>query len=215
MQNSVHYEKFLNALLEGDRNLCSEITRKELNNNESILELYEHLLKISLYEIGELWEYNKISVATEHLASAIIEALLNEIYPSIQSNKSTQKSVVLTCVEDEFHRVGLRMVGDVFELYGWNTIFLGANTPTNELIKLLHKKTPDILAISISLFFHIPLLEDMIQKIRSEFPDLLIFLGGQAFKHGGEEVISKYKNVMYFADLYSLNEILKIVYQHA
>lgn len=55
----------------------------------------------------------------------------------------------------------------------------------------------------------------MIQKIREEFPDLLIFLGGQAFKHGGEEVISKYKNVVYFPDLYSLNEILKTVYKYA
>ena len=68
MQDNVHYEKFLNALLEGDRNLCSEITRNELNKNESILGLYEHLLKTSLYKIGELWEHNKISVATEHLA---------------------------------------------------------------------------------------------------------------------------------------------------
>lgn len=209
IQYNSNYDNFLSALLAGDRNLCSKIIHNELNNNVPVIELYEHLLKPSLYKIGELWEYNKISVATEHLASAIIEAILNEIYSVIKSNRNIQKSVVLTCVEDELHQVGIRMAGDIFELYGWNTFFLGANTPINELIKFLKEKNPDIVALSISLYFHIPVLEIMIQKIRSEFPDLLIFTGGQAFRHGGKEIVSKYKNVIYFPDLFSLGRILK------
>jgi hypothetical protein len=32
--------------------------------------LYEDLVMRSLYDVGELWEHGKISVATEHLATA-------------------------------------------------------------------------------------------------------------------------------------------------
>lgn len=213
MRETIHhhtnYDTFLEALLQGDRSRCSEIIRSELTNNISFIELYEQLLKTSLYKVGELWEYNQISVATEHLASAIIEAILNEIYPSIQPNQSTQKSVVLTCVENELHQVGIRMAGDVFELYGWNTFFLGANTPVNELMEFLKERKPDTVAISISLYFHFPKLETMIQKIRAEFPDIWIFTGGQAFRHGGTDIIAKYKNVIYFPDLFTLSTILK------
>lgn len=209
IQLQANHDTFLHALLKGDRNLCSEIIRTELKNDTPFIELYERLLKTSLYKVGELWEYNQISVATEHLASAIIEAILNEIYPTIQPSQFTQKSVVLTCVEDELHQVGIRMAGDIFELHGWNTLFLGANTPVNELMEFLKEKNPDIVAISISLYFHFPMLETMIQKIRNEFPDTWIFTGGQAFKHGGADIISKYKNVIYFPDLFTLSNMLK------
>lgn len=209
LSHQTNYDTFLKALLEGDRNRCSEIIRSELKNDTSFIELYERLLKTALYTVGDLWESNKISVATEHLASAIIEALLNEIYPSIQPGQFVEKSVVLTCVEDELHQVGIRMASDVFELHGWNTLFLGASTPVNELIDFLKERKPDILAVSISLYFHFPKFEIMIQKIRDEFPDILIFTGGQAFKHGGENILSKYKNVIYFPDLFTLSTILK------
>lgn len=211
MQTNVNYDQFLNALLEGDRSVCANIIRGQLNKGVPVIEIYESLLKTALYQVGELWEHNKISVATEHLASAIIEAILNEIYPSIRANRNVQKSVALTCVEGELHEVGIRMVSDVFEMHAWNTLFLGSNTPASELARFLKEKNPDVLAISISLYFHIPALEAMIRKISAEFPNLLIFTGGQAFRHGGEAVLSKYKNVIYTPDLFTLNEILGIM----
>lgn len=53
--------------------------------------LYENIIKKSLYEVGELWESNKITVATEHLASAIVEAILNELYFTIVGGKKNIK----------------------------------------------------------------------------------------------------------------------------
>lgn len=107
-------EPFLNALLKGDRTYCSAIIQKELKHNKTFLELYENTLKSSLYKVGELWENNKISVATEHLASAIVEAILNEIYPSLNTQPAQTKSVVLTCAENELHQIGIK----------WQVMFL-------------------------------------------------------------------------------------------
>lgn len=206
---NINYTAFLDSLLKGDRAYCSRVIRNELKNNPPIFELYEQLIRKSLYEIGELWENNKISTATEHLASAIIEAILNEIYPEVTSTDKNGKTVVLTCVENEMHQIGIKMVNDVFEINGWRTYFLGINTPIGSLIRFTKENQPTLLAISVSLYFHLPDLEKMIQQITNEFPELKIFVGGQAFRHGGIEVISSYKNVVFLPDLNSLDNYLK------
>jgi methanogenic corrinoid protein MtbC1 len=205
----VTHKEFLNALLSGNRSKCSELANNYLNNGVSIEMLYETIIKKALYEVGELWEYNKISVATEHLASAIVEGILNELYFKIISSDKINKTVIVSCVENEFHQIGIKMISDVFEMNGWNSYFLGANTPTNELISFSKTIKPDIFAISLSIYFHLPILEKMIPIIRKEFPELPMLVGGQAFRHGGQDILLKYENVIYKPDLSSTESFIK------
>lgn len=210
MIDSHIHKDFFNALLVGDRMACSEIASNFIDEKKfSINELYEVVIKNAMYDIGEMWEFGKISVATEHLASAIVEAVLNEQYLRVISNSKLKKTVIVACIENEFHQIGIKMVADIFEMNGWNAHFLGANTPTTELIEFAKTIKPDILAISLSIYFHIPDFEKMIQAIRTEFPELFIIAGGQAFRHGGTEVLDRYKNVIYFQDLYNLDLFIK------
>lgn len=197
------HEKFLKSLLLGDRASCSEYAHQYVEHTHSIPELYENVIKTSLYDIGKLWEYNQISVATEHLASAIVEAILNEFYNEIVSAEKHEKTVILSCIEEEQHQIGIKMINDVFERHGWNSYFLGANTPTKELIDYTKLIKPDLIAVSMSIYFHLPNLERTIMKIRKEFPHLTILVGGQAFEHGGKEVLEQYDDVYYKPDLRS------------
>lgn len=202
-------DDFLKALLSGNRREGSEIIRQFVENKYSIPELYESVIKNSLYQVGELWEFNKITVADEHVATAVTESLLNELYQQIISGKRTGKKVVVACAENETHQVGIKMVADIFEMNGWDAYFLGANVPTGELIKYIHQVQPQVVALSVSIYFHIPVLEKMITEIRKEFPELKILVGGQAFKHGGEEIFKKYQDVLYLPDLHSIELFIK------
>jgi len=202
-------KEFLKALLTGKHSTCSEHAHAYLKEQISIKELYENIITKAMYDVGELWEFNKISVATEHLASAIVEAILNQLYFKIISNEKKRKTVIASCIENEFHQIGIKMVSDVFEMNGWNAYFLGSNTPTSELISFMKNNNPDLLAISLSLYFNLPELEKMIQKVSNEFPDLTILVGGQAFQHGGKDTITKYKNVVFMPDLTSTEIFIK------
>lgn len=195
------HNEFLNALILGNHSVCSELVHTYLTSQISIKELYEKIIKKSLYDIGDLWEYNKISVATEHMASAIVESILNQLYFELISKEKKNKTVVATCVENEFHQIGIKMISDIFEMNGWNALFLGANTPISELISFIKIKDPDLLAISLSLYFNLPGLEKTIEKVRKEFPELPILVGGQAFQRGGQDILSKYENVVFRSDL--------------
>lgn len=198
---------FLKNLLSGNRSACSEITREYLDINPSIEDLYEDLFRVSLYMVGTLWETNKISVATEHMATAITEGLLNELYEQIISQKRYPKSVVLACVENEKHQVGIKMVGDIFEKNGWESFFLGAGLPTGELIRFINQSNPTLLAVSLSVYFNLPNLLKMLTALRSAFPDLPIIVGGQAIQ--SIKAVNLPVGCQAFDNLYQLETYIK------
>ena len=65
--------RFIEALVAGQRGGCAAILDHYLKKQTPILEIYEHLFQPALYRIGDLWEANRISVASEHMATAIVE----------------------------------------------------------------------------------------------------------------------------------------------
>ena len=175
----------------------------------SIISFYENFLTKSLYEVGDLWENNKISVATEHLATALVERVLNELYANILTKEKIGKKVIVGCIENEFHQVGIKMIGDIFEMNGWSTHFTGANTPNVDLINFVKEIQPDILAVSLSLIDRLPILEKLLTLLSKEFPDLLVLVGGHAFSLGGQEVLEKHQNVVFQPDLKSVDQFIK------
>jgi len=205
---NIFKNQVIENLISGNKKVCMKITELFLSENYSIKFIYENIFKSALYKIGELWEMNKISVATEHLASAIVETIMSELYQDYIYKNKTKKNVVLGCVQNEYHQIGVKMVSDIFETNGWNTHFLGANVPTKEMITFAQNLKPDILALSVSLYFHLPEFEKMVYSFRKEFPDTQIIVGGQAFRSGSENIIKNYNNVFLLSDLFSLETFI-------
>lgn len=199
----------LNALLNGDRKTSAKLVNDLLESGMSVKNIYENHLKPALVEVGELWEQNKISVASEHVASAIAESLLNEIYTKISPAVKANKTVVISCLENEYHQIGARMVSDIFEMKGWEVMFLGANTPKQDLVNYIKMTKPNMVALSLSIYFHLPTLEETIGLIRNDFQNLPIIIGGQAFLRGGKEVLNKFGNITYLPDLDAIDDFLK------
>jgi len=209
MNNQNSISELLSFLLKGDRQGAANVVNGLLENGEEVQHIYENTIKPAMYRVGEMWERGEISVASEHLASAIVESILGQLYYKIISGTGTgNKKVVISTVENEAHQIGAKMVSDVFELHGWNSHFLGANTPVEELLKYIEMVRPDILSLSMSIDSHLDYLEKTIERIREEFPQLLILIGGQGLNNNGTEVMLKYSGILYFKDLGSLESFL-------
>lgn len=208
---NTYMDNYLEHLLSGNRNECSSIAKQYISENPSIKDLYENVFRGALYQVGILWETNKISVAKEHLATAITEGILNELYGNIEVLEKQNKKVVLTCVENELHQVGIKMVADIFEINGWDSYFLGTGIPVTELVKYIKEEKPRVLAISMSIFFNYQHLVRMIDVLKQEFPDLSIILGGQAFLHKKEGDFKKIEDIKYISNLYDLDNYLKTI----
>lgn len=197
---------FTQHLLNGDRQKCSAFAHEYLALGLPVMDLYEHVFKPALYEVGRLWETNKITVASEHLATAITEGILNELFEQIVSEQKKPRRVIVAGVENEHHQVGMKMVADVFEMKGWESFFLGAGVPVAELIRFIRRIKPDLVAISLSVYFNFANLLKTLEELRQEYPDIKIILGGQAFSHLSPEARIKLGNAEIITDLYSLEK---------
>jgi MerR family transcriptional regulator, light-induced transcriptional regulator len=205
------YRSYLGGLLAHDRRQCSASFQQWLEAEAGLRSIYEDLVRRSLYEVGDLWERGRISVATEHLATAVSESLLNLTYPRLFAQPRNGKSAVITCVPNEYHQIGGKMVADVFELNGWRGYFLGANTPVGEVIKLIGEKQPDVVALSVATSFGLADVVNAAAEIRAAFPEVAILAGGQAFRWGGRERVERVPGVRC---LTSLGELETWIEEH-
>ncbi len=203
------YQDYLKALLAGKRFECHELVQNLLGADIEMKVLYTDLFQRSMYEVGELWETNKISVAVEHLATAITESLFSLVYPRIFSAEHIGKKAIISCVANEFHQIGGKMVADIFELNGWDGYFLGANTPAKALLRLIDEKEPDIVGLSLAIYFNMENLLKVIEMIRSNFRNIPLLVGGQAFRWGGTDRLSKYDDVVLVSSLQELEDRMK------
>ncbi len=159
--------------------LAESILAKE-NGQEA---LYLGLIQPVMYEIGRLWEQDKISTAEEHLATSLVGRILSGLYARLPLPPARRGKAVVTCAPNEYHELGGRMLADMLEAAGWDVLFLGANTPAEELLKLLRKNKPRFLAISLTMPFNIDKVAAIIASLRST-PDLghiRVLVGGSAF----------------------------------
>lgn len=195
------YRRYLDGLLTNDHQLCRATFLRWLEATPDLPPIYEGLVRRSLYEVGELWEQGKISVAKEHLATAISESLLNLTYPRLFAQPRVDRAAVVTCVANEYHQIGGKMVADIFELHGWRGYFLGANTPVEDVISLIAEKRPNVVALSAASELNLGRLFGATQEIRAAFPSIPILVGGQAFRWGGREQVETISGVRYLATL--------------
>ncbi len=198
-------EPYLAAVLAGDRLAASRVASDFMQSGGSVIELYQQVIQPALYRVGELWEHNLISVAAEHMATAISEGVMNERYGDIIAGKHIGKTALIASVEKELHQVGAKMVSDVFEMRGWDAIYLGANTPLEDLVQMARARAVDLIGLSLSVYFHLPEMERMIDRIRQELPAIPIVIGGQGLTHVGAGVAQARDNVFYYPDLTKLD----------
>lgn len=203
------YESYLNALITGERSHCMEIVQDLLNKEIQIPDLYLNLFQRSLYQTGELWEQNQLSVSVEHLATAITEQLMAVVESKIFAGGSRSHSAIVACVADEYHQIGARMVADFFEVNGWRGYFLGASSPVQDLLIMIDEKKPDIIALSLSIYFNLSSLLKTLDRITERYPGLPILVGGQAFRWGGQGALAHYPTVIYIPTILELEDILE------
>lgn len=195
MVNEALYRTYQNNLLKGNRGACSVIVSELLENGIDMKTLYIDLFQRSLYEVGKLWEQHKISVAAEHLCTSITENLLNLACPYLFSEAKNGKKAIVLCTPGEYHHIGARMVADYFELNGWDGYFLGRNTPTVDLLEFIKEKKPDIIAISMSVFFSLNSLTKQIRLIRGFEKKYRILIGGQGLSGLDKSFTEQFENV--------------------
>lgn len=206
--DEISYEHYLAALLGGNRIECARIMQALVSAGTGLKALYIDLFQRTQYRVGELWEQQRISVAVEHLATAITERMLSLVQGQVFSGPSRDRTIIIACVADDYHQLGGRMIADLCELLGWRGRFLGANRSLPGLLQLIEECRPDLLGLSLSIYFNLPALLEALAAVTRQYPDLPILVGGQAFRWGAKDALQPYPGVSYIASLDELEQRL-------
>jgi len=176
-------KNYMDALLNVQRDKASKMILKAVEDGTDIKDIYLHVFGPSQHEIGRLWQTNEITVAQEHFCTAATQMIMSQLYPYIFRTNKIGRRLVASCVAGEMHEIGVRMVADIFEMEGWDTYYLGANTPNESIIQTITDLKPDIIAISSSIHYNIPAVMDLIKLIRNtqDISNIKIMVGGRPF----------------------------------
>lgn len=174
--------ELLDRLLDGDVQSAMEVARRGREDAGGVLELYAEVLQPVLYEVGKMWEEGRISVAHEHLASSIVTRILVQEGASVPLPASRKRAVV-TAAASDLHEMGAWMVADALRMKGWRVDFLGANTPVEDVVDLARRSKADLVAISVTMPFHLPAVKELVDKLRVDplAKSTKVVVGGQAF----------------------------------
>jgi methanogenic corrinoid protein MtbC1 len=109
---------------------------------------------------------------------------MSQLYPYLFSGERSGRTLVATCVAGDFHEIGVRMVSDLFELNGWDTHYLGANTSVPSIVKAVCEQEADLLAISATITPHLKSVRELIQQVRADAScsAVKIMVGGYPFR---------------------------------
>lgn len=175
--------EYLEEILAGRRNTSLKLVMDAFNRGYPIPGIYMDVFQESLYEIGRLWETNRITVADEHMGTAITQYVMANLYQHLEIADRQLGRLVMTGVQGELHQVGANMVADVLEADGWDVQFLGTNVPDEEVVKSIGKHGADLFGISSTMIFNIPRVIRLAEAVRKEFGDSVrVMLGGGAFR---------------------------------
>lgn len=195
-------EDFFNSLTKGDLDKSLEIY-ESYSKSGGINLFYENILKPVMYKIGELWGANKISIATEHVASNIAHELVSIIAEKI--SKLGNKCKILVCTPSgEEHSLGCRMIESFLKSKGYRVFNLSPSAPAESILHFISEKKPDIVMISITIEDNIKSGQRLVNKINSSF-EIPIMVGGQAIEN------KNYKFNAEIIEKQSIDKIPKII----
>jgi methanogenic corrinoid protein MtbC1 len=175
--------QYFEALRRGDRQLASRLVLDAVAAGAPVKSIYLHVFQPAQYEIGRLWQTNRITVAQEHYCTAATQLIMSQLYPHLFAEAKSGRTLVASCVAGDLHEIGVRMVADFFEMDGWDTYYLGASLPHTGVIAALDERKADVLAVSATISYHVEAVRELIREVRQRLVGgrVKILVGGYPF----------------------------------
>ena len=141
---------------------------------------FDKILRPVMYRIGDDWATGRISVATEHVASNVAQALVKIIMDQVTGNANKKK--ILICVPlGEEHHLGCDVLETYLSIKGFKIYNMSTSMPTESLLNFINNNKPDVVFLSITLEDNLAAGQRLVKKIRDQFT-IPIFVGGFAMQ---------------------------------
>ncbi len=130
--------------------------------------------------IGELWIAGRITIAHEHLATAVLRAfLLNAARPFAENQRAPR--LLVATPAGQLHELGALLVGAAATQLGWQIVYLGASLPAAEIAGAARQTQARAVALSLVYPEDDAQLPGELKSLREMLPaDVAVVAGGRA-----------------------------------
>ncbi len=104
-----------------------------------------------IQELGNAWDRGELGIRHEHFVSGILEEFLGELRLPFEGS-SVGRPVVLACLPDELHSLGLQLVAVEVAAAGRKNLVLGPQTPIDEIVATAQALDVAAVGLSVSIF---------------------------------------------------------------
>jgi methanogenic corrinoid protein MtbC1 len=152
-----------------------------------LTEFYDKLLKPVMYRIGDLWQQDKLDVATEHASTNTAISLIKVINERIttrtrEPQTSCRYKAVICTPDGELHGLACDIIESLLINKGLKVYNISTSVPAEYVVDYIRDLQPDIIFISISLSENIKPAERLVQQIHVKYNNKLpVVVGGSAF----------------------------------
>lgn len=175
-------ERFLDAQLAGDRRAACAIVAERMAARPSVSALIRDVLRPCQLELGRRWHRGEVSVAQEHVGTAVAQLALATACTSGTYAPRRAPRILAVCPEGELHELALRMAAEQIEEGGYDVHYVGASTPSRALSALASDLRPAAVVASVSLSENLPALVGLIDALRAGAADVPVLVGGLPFE---------------------------------
>ena len=166
--------RYERALVGIERSEAIECALEALELTQDPAQVYARVIQPAMHQIGKLWELGELTVAEEHVATAMSSEVVALVAPPVPEQPEPRGRALLSAVEGEYHVVGLRMIGYLLEGRGYTVEFIGTGVPTEDLMSIVRHRNPSLVGLSISSEGRAPALRSAMEALADSNTPVLI-----------------------------------------
>ncbi len=149
-------EPFFRALARADQDAALALVRDLRRCGVPAGDVVRHLLAPAQVRVGHLWESGVWSVADEHAATAVTEAVAALLDAEAGRPRPRVRHVVLGCVEGEWHSLPARLAAAAVRQPSVRLSVLGPSLTSLSLERRLQAGDVDLLGLSCTMTTNLP-----------------------------------------------------------
>ena len=186
------FEEFNHAFQALNQERCIQLTYDALSNESIRVEdLYENVLRKSLSVLTDKETDPTHKIWKEHIQSSIVRTIIEMAYPFVlkQRKVNLNKKAAIVCPDGEQHELGARMVSDYLRIMGYETYFVGRDTPRLEFLDMIKVLDLDVVAISVTNYYNLSKALQTVVDVKEHFPEVTLVPGGRGLDVNSEDLI--------------------------
>jgi len=158
---------------------ASEWTARALEARVAPGRILDEGLVKGMHAVGERFAAGQAFIPDLLIAAKAMTAAMEHLKPFFESGEARHRGTfVVGTVAGDLHDIGKKIVGMVMAGNGWNLVDLGINVPAERFLDAVREHGQCVVGLSSLLTTTMPAMENTVSKIKAEFPDVPIFVGG-------------------------------------